>query len=53
MRQRKWLINGAGKIDEARQNYETCLQTDPSGEFASAARQALTQTQANSVEHPK
>lgn len=41
-----------GKIDEARQNYETYLQTDPNGEFASAARRGLAQTQANSAAHP-
>jgi len=42
-----------GKADEARQKYETYLQTDPNGEFAPAARKALSQTQANSVELPK
>jgi len=42
-----------GKIEEARANYEICLKADPNGEFAAAARKALSQVQANSVEHPK
>ena len=42
-----------GKIDEARANYEIYLKADPNGEFAPAARKALSQVQANSVEHPK
>jgi tetratricopeptide (TPR) repeat protein len=42
-----------GKIDEARQNYEMYLKTDPNGEFAAAARKALTQAQADSLAHPR
>jgi len=41
-----------GKIDDARKNYETYLQTDTNGEFASAARRALARMQPNSAEHP-
>ena len=47
------VLEKLGKADEARQNYEAYLQINPNGEFATAARKALSQTQANSLEHLK